>query len=40
MNVAAIADIAGFSTPAYFCKVFRNNYGVTPLHNRQVETPL
>ena len=40
MNVQSIADIVGFSTPAYFCKVFRNNYGVTPLHYRQVETAL
>jgi AraC-like DNA-binding protein len=39
MNVADIADITGFSTPAYFCKVFRSNYGVTPLHYRQVEAP-
>jgi transcriptional regulator GlxA family with amidase domain len=39
MNVTGIWDITGFSTPAYFRKAFRNNYGVTPLYEWQVEMP-
>jgi AraC-like DNA-binding protein len=40
MNVGDIAEIVGFMTPTYFCKVFRKHYGVTPLHYRQLEASL
>ena len=38
LPVAQIGDSAGFSSPAYFCRVFKQETGLTPLQYRRQKT--
>ena len=35
VNIAEIAEKTGFSDVSYFCKVFKEKYGITPKQYRQ-----